>query len=109
MKREEAIKEIDDLANVVATSIPERVTILGEEYRIKDDVTKGDREEMLVMYADLYEKIRKIISSMDDVPEDLVRQALILRRAVMFLKDFRKSDEIEDKKRWLEYIKKVGL
>ncbi len=109
MKREEAIKMIDDLANVVATSIPESITILGKEYHIKEDVTEGNREEMLLKYAELYEELRERIGEMDEVPDELVHQALVLRRAVIFLKEFRKSDEIEDKKRWLEYVKKVGI
>ncbi len=109
MRREEAIRKIDDLANVVSTSIPEKITVLGREYRIKEDVMHGDREEALIKYAELYEELRRRIREMDDVPEDMVHAALVLRRAVMFLKEFRKSDEIEDKKRWLEYIRKVGV
>ncbi len=109
MKREEAMKKIDDLANVVVTEIPEVIVIDGKEYSIKEDVTRGNREEMLVKYAEIYEKIRDEIREMEDVPEELVEKALVLRRAIIFLKDFRQSDEIEDKKRWMEYIKRVGL
>ena len=109
MKREDAMKKIDDLANVVVTEIPEVIVIDGKEYSIKEDVTRGNREEMLVKYAEIYENIRDEIRDMDEVPEELVNIALVLRRAIIFLKDFRQSDEIEDKKRWMEYIKRVGL
>ncbi len=108
MKREEAIKKIDDLANVVLTEIPETIEINGKSYNIKEDITHGEREEMIIKYEELYENIREEIGNMDDVPEELVRKALILRRAIIFLKEFTGENEIEDKKRWMNYIKKVG-
>ena len=107
MNKEEAIKKIDDMTNILAVSIPDEVEIEGKVYRIKDDILNGDRDEMISKYQGLYQRIREKIMLMNDVPEDLVYDALILRRAVIFLREYRVSDDIEDKKRWLEYLKRV--
>ena len=108
MRRSEANKIIDDMANVLAVSIPESIEIDGEKYRIKDDIMEGDREKTLTKYQDLYENLREKINDMEYVPDDLVNKALILRRTILFLKEFRGENEIEDKKRWIEYVKKVS-
>ena len=108
MRRSEANKIIDDMANVLAVSIPESIEIDGEKYRIKDDIMEGDREKTLTKYQDLYENLREKINDMEYVPDDLVNKALILRRTILFLKKFRGENEIEDKKRWIEYVKKVS-
>ncbi len=109
MKSEEAIRIVDDIANVVIVDIPDEIEIEGKKYKIKEDITSDRREEMLRIYEELYENMRENIKEMEDVPEALVKKALILRRAVLFLKDFKSSDEIEDKKRWMDYIKKVSV
>ena len=108
MKSEEALKIVDDLANVVIVTIPDEIVIDGRKYEIKDDMRGGDREEMLRKYEQLYEELREKIKGMEDVPEEMVKKALILRRTVLFLKDFRGSEDIEDKKRWMDYIKRVS-
>ncbi len=108
MKSEEAIRIIDDIANVISIEIPDEIDIEGKKYQIKEDITSDRREEMLRKYEELYEDMRENIKEMDDVPEDMVKKALILRRAVLFLKDFIGSNEIEDRKRWMDYIKKVS-
>ena len=108
MKRDVAIKIIDDMASILAVSIPEYIEIDGENYNIKDDILKGDREKMLGKYQTLYERIREKLDDMDDVPEELVNKALILRRAILFLKEYKDENEVEDKKRWMEYIKRVS-
>ncbi len=109
MKKEEALKKIDDLANVITVEIPEEIEIENVKYQVKEDITQGNREKMLAKYSALYEEIRNKIREMNDVPDCLVEKALVLRRCVMFLKDYRASSEMDDKKRWMEYVKKVGL
>ncbi len=109
MDRDKAIEKIDDLANVVITQIPAKIVINGVEYPIKEDITSGNREAMLVKYSALYKEYRERIAAMEDVPESMIKTALILRRAIIFLKDFRDGGDIEDKKRWLDYVKKVGV
>ena len=108
MNRDDAINFIEDIANVLSVSIPESIEINGEEYMIKEDVLEGDREKMLAKYQDVYESIREKIDELDDVPDELVKKALILRRAILFLKEFSGESEVEDKKRWIEYIKGVN-
>ncbi len=108
MNRDEALRKIDDLINVVMVSIPEEIEIDGKVYRIKNDILQGKRDEMLQKYEEMYEKIRNEIETMEDVPEELVYKALVLRRTIIFLREFKGGDDIEDKKRWLEYIKKVS-
>ncbi|GEM_PF-2453562 len=109
MRREDAISIIDDLANVVITQIPDEITVFGRKYQIKKDITEGNREKALVKYVDLYEEVREKIRSMDEVPEGLVEAALVLKRAIMFLREYHGEDDVEDEKRWIEYVKRVGL
>jgi len=109
MERDKAIEMIDDIANVVITQIPDTINIDGVLYPIKEDITRGDRGAMLVKYSNIYEEYRKRIAAMTDVPDSMVKTALILRRAIIFLKDFKEEGDIEDKKRWLDYVKKVGV
>ena len=107
MKRDKAMEMIDDLANVVSVEIPEKIEIDGRVYYIKDDIASGDRLSNFRKYEGLYEEVRSKIMEMDEVPDELVEKAIILRRVVIFLKDFKASDDIEDKKRWMEYIRRV--
>lgn len=109
MDRDKAIEKIDDIANVVITQIPDKVVVNGVEYPIKEDITSGDRGAMLAKYSAIYKEYRERIASMEDVPESMIKTALILRRAIIFLKDFRAGDDIEDAKRWLDYVKRVGV
>ncbi len=109
MKSEEAIKKLDSLVNVLTVDIPESVEIDGKEYRIKEDISSGERLEMLKKYEKIYEDLRSRIRKMEDVPEELVEKALILRRTILFLKEYHGEEEIEDAKRWLEYVKKLEM
>jgi len=45
---------------------------------------------------------------MNDVPQDMVYKAIVLRRIVLFLKEYKHSDEIEDKKRWIKFVRKIS-
>jgi len=54
MKREIAIKMIDDLANVVTTSIPDKLEIMGKEYSIKEDITQGNPSFQYVLAKSIY-------------------------------------------------------
>lgn len=108
MKRDEAIKIIEDMANILSVSIPETIEVEGVIYKIKKDIVEGNREKALEKYQNLYERVRERIDEMNEVPEYIVKKALILRRAVLFLMEFRGENEIEDKKRWMEYVKKVS-
>jgi len=107
MEREKAIEKIDNMVNVLAVEIPEEIEIDGEKYYLKRDISSNESDKMLVKYEELYEELRDRIRGMDDVPEDLVEKAIILRRVVLFLKEYRHSQDIEDKKRWIEFIKKM--
>jgi hypothetical protein len=107
MEREKAIEKIDNMVNVLAVEIPEEIEIEGEIYYLKKDISSDESDRMLVKYEELYEKLREKIREMDDVPDELVEKAIILRRVVLFLKEYRHSHEIEDKKRWIEFIKKM--
>ena len=109
MKSEEALKKLDSLVNVLTVDIPEVVEIEGKEYRIKEDITRGERLKILKKYEKIYEELRGRIRKMDDVPEELVEKALILRRAILFLKEYHGEEEIEDAKRWLEYVKRLEM
>ncbi len=108
MKSEDAIKKIDNLINVVAVDIPDTLEILGKKYNLRDDINSAEKERIIKKYEDLYMEVRERIKNMSDVPEDLVTKAIILRRVVLFLKDFRSESEIDEKKRWLQFIKKVS-
>ena len=107
MEREKALQEIDNMVNVLAVEIPEELEIDGEVYHLKRDISKEDSDRMIAKYESLYEDLRERIRNMDDVPQELVEKAIILRRVVLFLKEYRHSKDIEDKKRWMEFIKKM--
>ncbi len=107
MRREEAIERIDDLTYVLYAEIPEEIEIFGRVYRPKEDISSQDRDGAYIMYLELYDKMREEIDHMDDVPEEIVEKAIILRRIVLFLKEYRHEDEIEEKKRWIEYAKRL--
>ncbi len=110
MKRDEAIKKIDTLVNVLSVEIPKTLKINGEKYNVKKEILEcEDREKLIIKYQQIYDALRRRIMEMEDVPEDMVDIALILRRIILFLKEFRKSEDIEEKKRWLEYIRKLGV
>ncbi len=110
MKRDEAIKKIDTLVNVLSVEIPKTLKINGEKYNVKKEILEcKDREKLIIKYQQIYDALRRRIMEMEDVPEDMVDIALILRRIILFLKEFRKSEDIEEKKRWLEYIRKLGV
>ncbi len=108
MKSEDAIKKIDNLINVVAVDIPDTLEIFGKKYNLRDDINSTEKDRIIKKYEDLYMEVRERIKNMSDVPEDLVTKAIILRRVVLFLKDFRSESEIDEKKRWLQFIKKVS-
>ena len=108
MKSEDAIKKIDNLINVVAVDIPDTLEILGKKYNLREDINSTEKDRIIKKYEDLYMEVRERIKNMNDVPEDLVTKAIILRRVVLFLKDFRSESEIDEKKRWLQFIKKVS-
>ena len=107
MEREKAIDRIDDLTSVLTAEIPEEIEIFDKIYRPKDDISSGNRDEIYMKYLELYKELREEIEGMEDVPEDLVKKAIALRRIVLFLKEFRHEDEIEEKKRWVEYAKRL--
>ncbi len=107
MKRDEALRKIDALVNVLSVDIPNTLELHGKIYNIKDDIVSGERSKMIRKYQEVYDELREEISKMDDIPEELVTKALILRRAILFLKEYREENEIEDAKRWIEYIKKI--
>ncbi len=107
MEREKALKEIDNMVNVLAVEIPEELEIEGEIYHLKRDISTEDNERMIAKYERLYENLREMIRNMEDVPQELVEKAIILRRVVLFLKEYRHTKDIEDKKRWIEFIKKM--
>ena len=107
MKKEEALKKIDNMVNVLAVEIPDEIEIDGEVYYLKKDISSDYGDSMIVKYEELYNKVREEIKSRDDVPEDLVEKAIILRRVVLFLKEYTHTDEIEDKKRWITFMKKM--
>ncbi len=110
MKRDEAIKKIDTLVNVLSVDIPEVIEIDGTKYPVKDEILEcADREKLIGKYQQIYDMLRGRILEMEDVPENIVNTALILRRIILFLKEFRKSGDIEEKKRWLEYVRKLGM
>ncbi len=107
MEKERALQEIDNMVNVLAVEIPEELEIDGEIYYLKKDISGEDSDKMIARYESLYEDLRERIRNMDDVPSELVEKAIILRRVVLFLKEYRHSKDIEDKKRWMEFIKKM--
>ena len=110
MKRDKAIEKIDTLVNVLSVEIPQSLEINGEKYEVKKEILKcEDRERLINKYQQIYDDLREKILDMEDVPENIVNAALILRRIVLFLKEFRKSEDIEEKKRWLEYVRKLGM
>ncbi len=106
MKREEAIRRIDNLVNVLAVEIPDEIEIYGRVYPLKKDISSPE-ENTIIKYQSLYEQIREDIHSMEDVPEEIVQKAIILRRIVLFLKEYEHSGDIEDKKRWINFVKRM--
>lgn len=106
MKREEAIRRIDNLVNVLAVEIPDEIELYGRVYPLKDDISSPG-ENTIAKYQDLYGHIREDIHSMEDVPEELVQKAIILRRVILFLKEYEHSGDIEDKKRWIDFVKRM--
>ncbi len=106
MKREDAIRKIDNLVNVIATEIPDEIEVYGKIYHLKRDISSEDTS-LIPMYQELYERIREDISGMEEVPEELVEKAIILRRVVLFLKQYNHTEDIEDKKRWIKFVKKM--
>ncbi len=107
MNSEEALDKIDNLVNVLAVDIPEEIEIFGEKYHPKKDIEEYS-ERVLSKYEKLYDSLREEIKKMDDVPQELVYKAIILRRIVLFLKDYEHTDEIEDKKRWIKFVRKIN-
>ncbi len=106
MEREKAIEKIDDITWVLSKEIPEEIEIEGVIYRPRDDM-EGDREKAYLKYMKLYREVRERIDEMEDVPDALVEKAILLRRIVLFFKEFRHEDEIEEKKRWIDYTKRL--
>jgi hypothetical protein len=106
MEREKAIKKIDDIIWVLSKEIPEEIEVDGKIYRPRDDM-EGDREAAYIKYLKLYRSVRERIDEMEDVPEELVEKAILLRRIVLFFKEFRHEDEIDEKKRWIDYAKRL--
>lgn len=107
MKSYDALKKIDNLVNILTVEIPEVIEIDGKVYPLKRDIISGERMKMIKKYEELYENLRERIRKMEDVPQEMVNKALILRRTILFLKEYRGHEEIEDAERWLEYIKKI--
>jgi len=107
MNREEALKEIDNLINVLSVDIPDEINVFGETYSPKKDIEEPS-ERILSKYVELYNSLREEIKRMKDVPKELVDEAIVLRRIVLFLKDYEHSDEIEDKKRWIKFVRKIN-
>ncbi len=108
MNSEEALRIIDDIANVIAVDIPENIELNGVVYPILREITSALNEGTFKKYQELYESLRDRIRNATDVPETLVKKALILRRALLFMKKYETEGELEDKKRWLNFVKKVG-
>ncbi len=107
MKVEDALEKIDNITNILAAEIPDKIEILGEVYYPKKDISNGTSEKVIAKYEELYQELRDEIKNMEDVPKILVDKAIILRRIILFLKEYSKSDEIEDKKRWIDFVKKI--
>ncbi len=107
MNREKALEKIDNMVNVLSVDIPEEIEVFGEAYYPKKDIDEPS-VEVLLKYEELYNSLREKIKRMEDVPEELVYKAIVLRRIVLFLKDFEHNDEIEDKKRWIKFVKKIS-
>ena len=107
MNSEEALDKMDNLVNVLAVDIPEEIEIFGEKYYPKKDIEEHS-ERVLSKYEKLYDSLREEIKKMDDVPQELVYKAIIMRRIVLFLKDYEHTDEIEDKKRWIKFVRKIN-
>ena len=109
MKSDVALKKIDNLVNILTVEIPEVLEIDGKLYSLKEDIISGERIKMIKKYEKIYENLRDRIRKMEEVPQEMVDKALILRRAILFLKEYRSHEEIEDAERWLEYIKKMKM
>ncbi|HHE75848.1 MAG TPA: hypothetical protein ENL31_01810 [Candidatus Aciduliprofundum boonei] len=109
MKSDDALKKIDNLVNILTVEIPEVLEIDGKLYPLKEDIISGERIKMIKKYEKIYENLRDRIRKMEEVPQEMVDKALILRRAILFLKEYRGHEEIEDAERWLEYIKKIKM
>ena len=109
MKRDEAIKRIDSLVSVLTVDIPAVLEIHGKKYFLKEDIVHGERKKLIEKYTEIYHMLREEISEMEDVPEALVEKTLILRRLLLFLKEYRETDRREDAERWLEFIKKIEI
>ncbi len=108
MTPEEALKKIDELANILAIEVPDNIKIHNIVYNIKEDISNEKRELMLLKYSKLYDAVRREIENMKNVSDEAVEKAIILRRVMIFLRDYRSKSEIDDQKRWLEYTKQVG-
>ncbi len=108
MTPEEALEKIEDLSRVIAASIPEELKLFGVIYTPQEDLEKRE-PGTLRKYTTLFEELKREIAHMSDVPDSLVEKAIILKRIIMFLKDYHQEDELEDKKRWLEYSKRVNI
>ncbi|NPA75961.1 MAG: hypothetical protein GXO25_07790 [Euryarchaeota archaeon] len=106
MKPEDAISKIDDISSIVAVEIPETLELNGIKYNLRADLYSNN-PGTLTKYTRLYEELRAEIMKMDEVPEELVKKAIVLRRVVIFLKDYKKESDIDEKKRWLEYARRV--
>ena len=107
MNSKEAIEKIDNLVNVLSVDIPEKIEVFGEIYFPKKDIEEPS-ERALSKYEELYNSMREEIKRMNDVPQDMVYKAIVLRRIVLFLKEYKHSDEIEDKKRWIKFVRKIS-
>ncbi len=107
MKSEEALKKIDNLVNVLSIDIPEKIEVFGEIYYPKKEIEEPS-ERTLLKYEALYDSLRDEIKRMEDVPEDIVEKAIVLRRIVLFLKEYGHTDEMEDKKRWIKFVRKMS-
>jgi len=87
MNSKEAIEKIDNLVNVLSVDIPEKIEVFGEIYFPKKDIEKPS-ERGLSKYEELYNSMREEIKRMNDVPQDMVYKAIVLRRIVLFLKEY---------------------
>ncbi len=107
MSPEEALEKIDNFSSIVAATIPEELEVFGTVYPIARDMEKSG-PAVINRYQNLLQEIKSRIMHMDDVPEELVNKGIIIKRVIVFLKDYRKESEVEEQKRWLEYTKRVN-
>jgi hypothetical protein len=99
MKVDDALRKIDNMTNILAVDIPEEIMVFDEVYHPKEDINSGNSQASLQKYQELYYRVREKIKSMEDVPEEIVHTAIVLRRIVLFLKEYHHTDEIDDKKK----------